>query len=150
MPIWDETYCVFRFDAASPGIVFVKTTSESSEEQFDLMVDSDDLLPSAAPVTMKPPGLGYERQQYLYKNIRRYVKDCYKDVLRPSLPERPKGRRGGARGRRGGASEWNYAPTFTGLVNLKFLSSLCIVSLSIKWIHFPDKPDCIHWNVFCS
>ena len=66
----------------------MKTTSESPEEQFDLMVDSDDLLPPAAPVAIKPPGLGYERQQYLYKNIRRFVKDCYKDVLCPSPPER--------------------------------------------------------------
>ncbi|KAI0211495.1 hypothetical protein LSAT2_003674 [Lamellibrachia satsuma] len=81
-----KKYFHFRFDAASPGIVFVKTTSESPEEQFDLMVDSDDLLPPVAPVAMKPPELGYERQQYLYKNIRRFVKDCYKDVLCPSPP----------------------------------------------------------------
>lgn len=79
---------VHRFDAASPGMVFVKTTCGSPEERFEFLVCSDALLPSAPPVAIKPPGLSHDRQHYLLTNIRPFVKDLYKDVLCPSPSER--------------------------------------------------------------
>ena len=66
----------------------MKTTSESLEKQFDLSVDCDDLLPATAPIAMKPHGLGFERQQYLHKNIQTFVKECFQDMLCPPPPER--------------------------------------------------------------
>ena len=79
---------VHRFDAASPGVVFAKTTCDSPEERFELLVDRGTMLPSATPVAIKPPGLTYDRRRYLHANIRPFVKDLYKDVLCPCPPER--------------------------------------------------------------
>ena len=66
----------------------MKTTHESSEEQFRLMVDSDTSLPSTPPVAIEPPGLSLDRQQYLYTHIRQFVKEEWKDMLCPRPTER--------------------------------------------------------------
>lgn len=39
--------------------------------------------PSGFPEVIKPPGLSEGRKQYLYKNIRPFCKDQYKDILCP-------------------------------------------------------------------
>ncbi|KAK2189167.1 hypothetical protein NP493_114g05036 [Ridgeia piscesae] len=78
----------FRFDAASPGVVFMKAARDSPEEQFRLMGDSDTSLPSTPPVAIEPPGLSHDRQQYLHSHIRPFVKEEWKDVLCPRPTER--------------------------------------------------------------
>ncbi|KAK2167733.1 hypothetical protein NP493_1265g00054 [Ridgeia piscesae] len=76
------------FDAASPGVVFMKAARDSPEEQFRLMGDSDTSLPSTPPVAIEPPGLSHDRQQYLHTHIRPFVKEEWKDVLCPRPTER--------------------------------------------------------------
>jgi len=66
----------------------MKTSSESAEEQFRLMVDSDTSLPSTPPVAIEPPGLSLDRQQYLHTHIRQFVKEEWKDVMCPRPTER--------------------------------------------------------------
>lgn len=69
-------------------MVFTKTTRDSPEERFQLMVDCDASLPSTPPVAIEPPGLSHDRQKYLHAHIRPFVKDKYKDVLCPRPTER--------------------------------------------------------------
>ncbi|KAI7808698.1 chaperonin [Triplophysa rosa] len=68
-----------RFD---PGMVFVKKEAGSDELPFQMLLQGMD-FPDGEPVILTPPGLSLQRQQYLYKNIRPFVDDPYKDTVCP-------------------------------------------------------------------
>lgn len=77
-----KKYQHFRFDDAHPGSVFVKEHSESAETEFNILM-SDSSFPRGAPDVLAPPGLPLQRQQYLYKSIREYVDEPFKDTVCP-------------------------------------------------------------------
>ncbi|XP_064614611.1 uncharacterized protein LOC135478267 [Liolophura sinensis] len=77
-----KKYQHFRFDDAHPGSVFVKEHSESAETEFNILM-SDSSFPRGALDVLAPPGLPLQRQQYLYKSIREYVDEPFKDTVCP-------------------------------------------------------------------
>ena len=74
-----------RFDANSPGSVYVRETASSVEVEHQLFkaAMTPTQLPSTPPVPLTPPGLDAARQTYLYKYIREYVDDQWKDSVCP-------------------------------------------------------------------
>lgn len=75
-----------RFDSSSPGTVYTRATASDAEEECQLWrsgaVGSG--LPCQLPAAIPPPGLDVARQTYLYKHIREYVDDEWKDVMCPA------------------------------------------------------------------
>ncbi len=63
-------------------MVFVKKEAGSDELPFQILLQGMD-FPDGEPVILTPPGLSLQRQQYLYKNIRPFVDDPYKDTVSP-------------------------------------------------------------------
>ena len=72
----------FRFDADHPGMVFYKTRIEEEEQKF-LLFKKTAALPREKPPSLPSPGLDFQRRDYLYKNIRQFVPDEFKDVMCP-------------------------------------------------------------------
>ena len=74
----------FRFDANSPGAVYIKERSSDSERQITL-TKNNSWCPSAnhLPDIVVPPGLSLERQWYLYDKIREFCSDITKDDVCP-------------------------------------------------------------------
>jgi len=80
------TACDFnRFHADSPGVVHIKETADAEEKSFRLFKPNinSDLLPRVVPAPIPPPGLDGPRQEYLYRHIREFVEDPWKDVMCP-------------------------------------------------------------------
>ena len=79
----------FRFEAKSPGAVYVKSKNNDSERKITLIKDTS-WSPSASdlPSVIAPPGLSLERQWYLFEKIREYCSDATKDAVCPK-PSRP-------------------------------------------------------------
>lgn len=75
-------YLFLRFDADHPGTVFVKNDAEAEEVSFRVLLPNTTFPDGEAP-TIDPPGLPLPRQQYLYKSIREFVDDPYKDIVCP-------------------------------------------------------------------
>ena len=76
--------------ASSPGVVFVKQWSDSSEEELMLAKESwIQFEPNKLPTTIQPPGLSLDRQWYLYERIRPFCTEEDKDIVCP-LPSAPK------------------------------------------------------------
>lgn len=81
----------FRFEAKSPGMVFVKNSSTDSEKKIKL-VKHTSWSPSSSdlPEKIVPPGLPLERQWYLYEKIREFCSEEAKNIVCPkpsqSLP----------------------------------------------------------------
>ncbi|XP_076454400.1 uncharacterized protein LOC143289285 [Babylonia areolata] len=77
----------FRFSSDRPGCMMYRETLADQETVFPL-VDEDKVatvlreLPNE-PAIIPPPGLSLERQNYLYKNIRSFVREDAKDFLTP-------------------------------------------------------------------
>jgi hypothetical protein len=72
-------------------VVFFKTRISDAEQRFTLCSDVS-RLPKSAPSAIVPPGLDRARREYLFKNIRPYVEDPWKDVMCPE-PEAAKRKR---------------------------------------------------------
>jgi len=74
-----------RFDASSPGTVFFKQAVNGEQQQFVMFRTNteDRQLSATVPEPISPPGLDGPRQSYLYKQIRDFVSDPWKDVMCP-------------------------------------------------------------------
>ena len=74
-----------RFDAQSPGMVRVRETVGQPEIDHHLLKSGvqPSTLPSQPPAALKPPGLDAARQTYLYRYIREYVEEPWKDIMCP-------------------------------------------------------------------
>ena len=75
-----KRYRHFRFDAGTPGIVYVKTAADGNEEAFSLLVDRD-WVPSSSslPDIVPPNGLSFERQCYLHNTIAEFCPEECRD-----------------------------------------------------------------------
>lgn len=75
----------FSFSSTTPGIVFYKKHIEDVETQFQLAIDTDNVLCNltALPAVLPPPGLTADRQQYLRQHIRQFVRPDMQDRLCP-------------------------------------------------------------------
>ena len=56
------------------------------EQEFDILLPGAE-FPNGQPLVIPPPGLSLQRQQYLYKNIREFVDEPYKDQVCPKPVE---------------------------------------------------------------
>nr|KAG5699854.1 hypothetical protein BaRGS_034628 [Batillaria attramentaria] len=80
-------YSHFRVTRERPGVLFYRS-SLAEDEQSRMLIKSAaafDALPDMPPV-LPAPGLSYERQAYLYNQIREFVCEEQRDVVCP-LPE---------------------------------------------------------------
>ena len=76
-----------RFDAEHPGVVFFKTRINDPEQKFVLCKNAS-ALPKEKPPALPPPGLDYARRDYLFRNIRQFVPDEFKDTMCPNPNKR--------------------------------------------------------------
>jgi len=74
-------YQQFRFSSASPGVVFVKSAEDTEELSFTLT--SADQVPWERPDAMPAAGLSHERQTYLARMVRPYLREHNKDRTCP-------------------------------------------------------------------
>lgn len=76
---------MYRFHHSTPGIVSFKETARDHEEQFSFLKPGIQIsaVPEILPQPIPPPGLDQARQEYLYRHIREFVEDPWKDVLCP-------------------------------------------------------------------
>ena len=66
----------FRFSVVNPGIVQIKRSHESSWESIRLLKKPRFIFPSnSRPSIVIPDGLDLERQTYLFKEIRGFVRN---------------------------------------------------------------------------
>ena len=81
-----KKYHKFRFSAHSPGIVFVKKTSDENEPEQQhkiLSADYSSLSVAELPAIVPPSRLSQERQWYLYNSIRQYCTLETRDLTCP-------------------------------------------------------------------
>lgn len=76
-------YHHFRFSCQDPGYVFLKESVDSEETRVSIMKSpiSD---PHARPILITPPGLSRDRQMYLYRNVRPYVRPLHQEEVCPA------------------------------------------------------------------
>ena len=77
----------FRFSATNPGDVFVKENLDSAERCLHILQVSPDVFERSFPEVLTPSGISRARQEYLFKRIRPFVKESFKDELCPSVEE---------------------------------------------------------------
>ena len=81
-----KKYHLFRFSAYTPGIVFLKNTSDPNEPEVAYNILSKDyssLSATVLPAIVPPSRLSMERQWYLYNSIRQYCTPETKDLTCP-------------------------------------------------------------------
>ena len=81
-------YHHFRFHASNPGKVYVKEHTNSVEKEISIFkkdVTAAKVCKAKLPKAILPAGLTRERQEYLHKEVRPYVKLEYQDVTCPPL-----------------------------------------------------------------
>ena len=76
---WYQGYQHFTFHSAHPWKVFVHLTLDSTETVFNMMTTEVSALPTTTSVTVLAPGMGAQRQWYLYDIIQEFVSDAQKD-----------------------------------------------------------------------
>ncbi|ELT89668.1 hypothetical protein CAPTEDRAFT_217262 [Capitella teleta] len=64
----------FRFDSKHPGTVFYRHRLSDRECSFQLFPNLNK-LPCCNPPVIPPPGLSYQRKEYLFKQIRQFIVD---------------------------------------------------------------------------
>ena len=75
-----STYHHFRFSKDHPGVVFCKENAKSVEEvQFKLCEKNCTGLPEI----IKPKGLSFDRQMYLFREIRQFYKLGTENLVAP-------------------------------------------------------------------
>ena len=77
----------FKFSKALPGVVLTQKRCDSTELEHNLLkrgVDVQGFSVSDLPRVLPPAGLSLDRAQYLYKEIRPFVKSQFQDELCPS------------------------------------------------------------------
>ena len=81
-------YHHFRFDASSPGKVYIKEYTNSTEREISIFkkgITAAKVQKAKLPTAILPAGLTRERQEYLYKEVRPYVRPEYQDITCPPL-----------------------------------------------------------------
>ena len=81
---------ICRFSAEAPGYVFLRKGADDEEVSVQLLrcgVDTGSDLFKTRPAPVQPAGLSQQRQTYLYRNIRPYVRPMYQDATCPAPQE---------------------------------------------------------------
>ncbi|KAL8607147.1 hypothetical protein ACOMHN_009541 [Nucella lapillus] len=75
----------FHFSSDTPGVMKYRETLADAEEEFRLVADVQRVLAELPdmPDVIPAPGLSPDKQDYLYRNIRSFVRDGTKDILTP-------------------------------------------------------------------
>jgi len=80
----------FTFTNANPGIIKAQEIANGTFQEFKLLkinkFTANKILENVKALSFSvlvPPPMKYERQDYLYQNIRPFVKDEYKDITCP-------------------------------------------------------------------
>ncbi|XP_065941872.1 uncharacterized protein [Magallana gigas] len=81
----------FRFSSLSPGKLFVKSHADDSEREITLLKSSispeDITTGSVMPDILPTGGITSERQRYLFRVVRPFVRDPFKDTTCPEAEE---------------------------------------------------------------
>ena len=82
-----QKYQHFLFEAANPGIVKTQAVANGAFTEFNLWKNKKvnvfkitKEIKSFSILVLTPPPLDYKRQEYLYQNIRPFVRNEFKDV----------------------------------------------------------------------
>ena len=81
-----QKYQHFLFEAANPGIVKAQLVANGAFTEFNLLKTrkaSVSEITKETILVLTPPPLDYKRQEYLYHNIRPFVRDEFKDITCP-------------------------------------------------------------------
>ena len=82
-----QKYQHFFFEATNLGVVKVQKVANGPFTEFNLLktkkADIFEEIRALSILVLTPPPLDYKRQEYLYQNIRPFVKDEYKDITCP-------------------------------------------------------------------
>lgn len=76
-------YQYFRLSAQKPGVVVVRTSSDSEEIEVQVLRPRAQ-FPASLPPVLPAGGLSRQRQEYLYKNVRPYVRPSFQDITCPA------------------------------------------------------------------
>ena len=82
-----QKYQHFLFEASNLGVVKTQEAANGPFTEFNLLkikrADIFEEIKSLSILVLTPPPLDYKRQEYLYHNIRPFVKDEFKDITCP-------------------------------------------------------------------
>ena len=85
-----QKYRHFVFEAAKPGVVKAQLVANGTYTEFNLLktrkASVSEIIKeikSFSILVLTPPPLDYKRQEYLYHNIRPFVRDEFKDLTCP-------------------------------------------------------------------
>jgi hypothetical protein len=82
-----QRYQHFLFEASNLGVVKTQEVANGPFTEFNLLkikrADIFEEIKALSILVLMPPPLDYKRQEYLYHNIRPFVKDEYKDITCP-------------------------------------------------------------------
>ena len=82
-----QKYQHFLFEASNLGTVKVQEIANGPFVEFNLLktkkADIFEEIRALSILVLTPPPLDYKRQEYLYNNIRPFVRDEFKDVTCP-------------------------------------------------------------------
>jgi hypothetical protein len=82
-----QRYQHFLFEASNLGVVKTQEVANGPFTEFNLLkikrADIFEEIKSLSILVLTPPPLDYKRQEYLYHNIRPFVRDEFKDISCP-------------------------------------------------------------------
>ena len=82
-----QKYQHFLFEATNLGMVKAQEIANGPFTEFNLLKTNTEgiceEIRTLSILVLTPPPLDYKRQEYLYQNIRPFVKDEYKDITCP-------------------------------------------------------------------
>jgi hypothetical protein len=86
-----QKYQHFVFEAARPGVVKAQLIANGAFTEFNLLKtrkasvsEITKEIKSFSILVLIPPPLDYKRQEYLYQNIRPFVRNEFKDITCPN------------------------------------------------------------------
>ena len=80
-------YRHFRFTSSEPGLVFLKTSPDALESSYILIKSRSVFDRHSMPTVIPPAGMSQDRQNYLYRCVRPYVRPSCQDSLCPRPPD---------------------------------------------------------------
>lgn len=72
--------------SANPGVVFVKTDRDADEINIQGIRAGVHFTRDELPEVIEPRGLSQQRQAYLFKTVRPFVRPLFQESLCPALP----------------------------------------------------------------
>jgi len=82
-----QRYQHFLFEASNLGVVKTQEVANGTFTKFNLLktkkTDIFEEIKALSTLVLTPPPLDYKRQEYLYHNIRPFVRDEFKDITCP-------------------------------------------------------------------